>query len=64
MTQCKTLNAKLSNLQLNKLKYGIKRGTEVTLMGNSNDETSFSHKLLLTNIKVSRLCKTCKWFTG
>ena len=35
MTQCKTLNAKLSNWQLNKLKYGIKRGTEVTLMGNS-----------------------------
>ena len=64
MTQCKTLNAKLSNLQLNKLKYGIKRGTEVTLMANSNDETSFSHKLLLTNIKVSRLRKTCKWFTG
>ena len=64
MTQCKTLNAKLSNLQLNKLKYGIKRGTEVTLMGSSNDETSFSHKLLLTNIKVSRLRKTCKWFTG
>ena len=64
MTQCKTLNAKLSNLQLNKLKYGIKRGTEVTLMGNSNDETSFSHKLLLTNIKVSRFRKTCKWFTG
>ena len=64
MTQCKTLNAKLSNLQLNKLKYGIKSGTEVTLMGNSNDETSFSHKLLLTNTKVSRLRKTCKWFTG
>ena len=30
MTQYKTLNVKLSNYQLNKLKSGIKIGTEVT----------------------------------
>ena len=54
---------KLSNSQLNKLKSGIKHGSEVTLdlwsnlIGNSNDETSFSHKLLLTNTQVSKICK-------
>ena len=31
MTQYNTLNLKLSNSQLNKLKLGIKNGTEVTL---------------------------------
>ena len=31
MTQYNTLNVKLSNLQLNKLKSGIKNNTEVTL---------------------------------
>ena len=31
MTQYKTLNVKLSNLQLNKLKSTVKNGTEVTL---------------------------------
>ena len=30
MTQCNTLNVKLSNSQLNKLKSAIKKGTEVT----------------------------------
>ena len=55
MTQNNTLNVKLSNSQLNKLKSGIKNGTEVTinLSSNvasiSNDETNFPHKLLLTN---------------
>ena len=52
MTQCNTLNLKLSNLQLNKLKSGIKNGTEVTLKVSSdvasdfNDEINFPHKLL------------------
>ena len=32
MTQYNTLNIKLSNSQLNKLKLGIKNGTEVTLV--------------------------------
>ena len=31
MTQYSTLNVKLSSSQLNKLKSGIKNGTEVTL---------------------------------
>ena len=63
MTQYKTLHVKLSNSQLNKLKSGIKNGTEVTLklssnvVGDSNDENNFSHKLLLTNTQVSMLRK-------
>ena len=36
MTQYSTLNVKLSNSQLNKLKSGIKNGTEVTLNLSSN----------------------------
>ena len=60
MTQYNTLNVTLSNSQLNKLKSGIKNGTEVTLkissnvVGDSNDENNFPHKLLLTNTKVSK----------
>ena len=58
MTQYNTINVKLSKSQLNKLNSGIKSGTSVTLnlssnvIGNSNDETNFSHKLLLTNTQV------------
>ena len=50
MSQYKTLNIKLSNPQLNKLKSRIKNGTEVTLnlssnvIGDSNNETNFPHK--------------------
>ena len=36
MTQCNTLIIKLSDSQLNKLKTGIKNGTEVTLNLPSN----------------------------
>ena len=55
MTQYNTLNVKLSISQLNKLKSATKNGAEVTLnlssnlIGNSNDETNFAHKLLLTD---------------
>ena len=53
MTQCNSLNVKLSNSQLNKLKSAIKNETEVVLRLSSNmvgdDETNFLHKLLLTN---------------
>ena len=65
MTQYNTLNVKLSNSQLNKLKSGIKNGTQVTLnlssnaVGNSSDETNFSHKLLLIR-KFQRLLKLSK----
>ena len=45
------------------MKSGIKNGTEVTLnllsnvVGNSNDDTNFPHKLLITNGQVLRLRK-------
>ena len=51
----------MSNSQLNKLKSAIKNGIEVTLnlssneIGNSNYETNFPHKLLLTNTQVSKI---------
>ena len=46
------------NSQLNKLKSGIKNGTELAInlssnvTGNSNNETNFPRKLLLTDTKV------------
>ena len=63
MTYYNTLNVKLSNSQIDRLKSGIKNGTEVTLKRSSNavsdskDETNFPHNLLLTNPQVSKLCK-------
>ena len=63
MTQYNTLNIKLSNSQLNKLKSGIKNNNEVTLkisshvVGDSNDENNFPYKLFLTNTQVSKLRK-------
>ena len=63
MTQYNTLNVKLSNSQLNKLKSVTKNETEVVLrlssnmVGNFNDETNFIHKLLLTNRQVTNLRK-------
>ena len=64
MTQYNFLSVKLSNSQHNKLKSGIKNGTEVTLrlssniVGDSNDGNNFRSKLLLTNTQVERLHKT------
>ena len=63
MTQYNTLNVKLSNSQLNKVKSRIKNGTKATLkistniFGDSNDEKNFPHKLLLTNTQVLKLLK-------
>ena len=63
MTNYNILNVKLSNLQLNKLKSRINDGNKVTLkissnvVGDSNDENIFPHKLLLTNTQVSKLRK-------
>ena len=63
MTPYHTLNVKLANSQINKLKSAIKSGTEVTLIlssnliGNSNDKSDFPHKLWLTNTKVSKICE-------
>ena len=59
MTPYKTLNVKLSNSQLNRLKSSIKNETKVTsnlssyLIENINDGTNFSHKLVLTDMQVS-----------
>ena len=61
MTQYNSLNLKLSNSQLNKLKSAIKNETEVVLRLSSNmigdNESNFPHKLLLINRQVSNLRK-------
>ena len=63
MTQYNSLNVKLSNSQLNKWKSAIKNKSEVALrlssnlIGNSDDETNFPNKLLLTNRQVANLRK-------
>ena len=61
MTQYNSLNVKLSNSQLNKLKSVIKNESEVVLRLSSNmigdNETNFPHKLRLTNRQVLNLCK-------
>ena len=62
MTQYNTLNVKLSKSLLNKLKSAIKNKTEQALrlspnmIDNSDDETNFPQKLLLTNRQVTNLC--------
>ena len=62
MTQYNSLNVKLSNSQLNKLKSAIKNETEVVLRLSSNmvgdNESSFPHELLLTNRQVLSLRKS------
>ena len=63
MTQYNSLNVKLSNSKLNKLKSSIKNETDVVLrissnmVGNSNDNTNFPHELLLTNRQVANIGK-------
>ena len=56
MTQYNSLNVKLSNSQVNKLKSAIRNETEVVLRLSSNmigdNETNFPHKLLLTDRSV------------
>ena len=55
MTQYKSLNVRLSNSQLNKLKSAIKNENDSVvrlssnMIGKPDDETNFPHKLLLTN---------------
>ena len=62
MTQYNSLNVKLSNSQLNKLKSAIKNETEVVLRLSSNmvgnNETNVPHKLLLTDRQVLSLRKS------
>ena len=63
MTQYNSLNVRLSNSQLNKLKLAIKNKADVVsrlssnMIGNSDDNTNFPHELLLTNRQVSNLRK-------
>ena len=63
MTQYNSLNVKLSNSQLNKLKPAIKNETDVVsrlssnMIGNSGDNTNFPHELLLTNRQVANIRK-------
>ena len=54
----------MTTRHLNKLKSGIKNETELSLIlpsnliGNCNDETNCTHKLLLIDTKVSKIHKT------
>ena len=61
MTQYNSLNVKLSNSQLDKLKSAIKNETEVVLRLWSNmigdNEADFPHQLLLTNRQVANIRK-------
>ena len=61
MTQYNSLNVRLSNSQLNKLKSSIKDETEVVLRLSSNmigdNETNFPHELSLTNRQVANTRK-------
>ena len=63
MTQYNSLNVKLSISQLNKFKSVRKNEAGVVsrlysnMIGNSDDETNFPHKLLLTNRQVANLHK-------
>ena len=64
MSQYNNLYIKLSNSQLYKSKSAIKNQTEVVLklssnmIGSSNDETNFPHKLSLTNKQFVNLRKS------
>ena len=63
MAQYNSLNVKLSNSQLNKLKSAMKNRTEVVLrltlnmIGKSDNQTNFLHNLLLTKRQVANFCK-------
>ena len=63
MTQYNSLNVKLSNSQLNILKSAIKNERDIVLrisssmVGNSNDNVNFSHKLLFTDRQVANIRK-------
>ena len=63
MTQYKSLNVKLSNSKLNKLRSAIEDGTEVVLrlssdmISNSDDKVNFPNELLSTNWQISTLRK-------
>ena len=61
MTQYNSFNIKLPSSQLNKLKSAIKSKSDAVLtlssnmIGHSEDETNFPHKLLLPNRQIANL---------
>ena len=61
MAHYNSVNLKLSNSQLNKLKSATKNAIEGTLkfssnlIGDSSDDTNFTEKLLLIDRQVSKL---------
>ena len=63
MAECNSVNVKLSDSQLNKLKSATKSETWTMLILSSNvtgywnGEPNIPHKLLLTNRQVASLCK-------
>ena len=63
MTQYNSVNVKLSNSQLNKLKSAIRNETDVVIrlsskmIDDSNDKGNFLHELLLTKRQVSIIRK-------
>ena len=63
MTQNNSLNVKLSNSQLSKLKSAIKNRTDIVsrlssnMVGNSDAEANFPQKLFLTNRQILSLGK-------
>ena len=63
MTQDNSLNIKLSNSEISKLKSEIKNNTKATLnlslnlIGDSNDETDFLKRLLLNDVQISNFLK-------
>ena len=70
MTQYSSLNVKLSNSKLSKLKSAIKNESDVVLrlssnmIGNSDDNANFPHVLLLTNRQVANLRKAFAKYTS
>ena len=63
ITQYNSVNVKLSNSQLKKLKSGMKNGTEVTSNFSSNvigdfiDENNFPKRISINRRQVSKFCK-------
>ena len=63
MTQYTSLNVKLSNWQINKLRSAIKNETELVIrlspnmIGDSNDKANFPHELWLTDRQVPSIRK-------
>ena len=70
MAQYNSSNKNLSNSQINKVKQAMKNETDVILrlssniIGNSDDEANFPHKLLLTNRQVANLHKAFANYTS